>query len=796
MKLQIYLIAIFLCFAGGENAFSQKNANKQTISGFIRDDASGEDLIGATVQIKGTATGTITNVYGFYSLTLPADTYTIVVSYIGYTSITDEIDLNQSIKKDYRLKSGDTQLEAVVVTGEREDQNVTDVQMSVEKLTMNTVKQIPQLLGEADVIKSIQLRPGVTSVGEGASGFNVRGGNIDQNLILLDEAPVYNSSHLFGFFSVFNADAIKDVTLYKGGIPANYGGRLSSVMDVRQRDGNDKKFSGKGGIGVLFSRLTLEGPIVKDKVSFLVSGRRSYADVFLKLTDDFKDNQAYFYDLNAKVSWKINDKNRVFVSGYFGNDVFGFGDQFKMNWGNATGSARWNHIVNDKLFANLTFVYSNYNYSLGVPSGPQSFDWKSSIINTETKADFTYYLNTKMTVDFGAVFQYYAFYPGEIQPTSSESFFIPLIVQKETAVLPSGYVSVKHNVSKKLKLNYGLRYTHYFNIGPYNLNMYKYGVPTVADDIVEVKQYEQGEVVAEYGGLEPRIGVNYALSEKNSFKASYQRTKQYMHLVSNTTSATPIDIWKPAGYYVKPATADQYALGYFRNLKNNMYEFSSEVYYKSMRDLLDYRNGAELLLNDNLETELLSGKGTSYGLELMINKKKGNLTGWIAYTLSRTTMEVDGFVAGDYYGAANGINNGNPYPSNWDKTHDLTVVAMYPLSDKWKISGNFIFMTGRPATYPNGRYMWDGKYLPDYSTRNASRVPTTHRLDFSATYTPYRHGKNWKNSWSFGVYNLYGQKNPYSIFFAQDADNPFQTKAQQLSIVGIPVPFITYNFKF
>lgn len=722
MKLQIYLIAIFLCFAGGENAFSQKNANKQTISGFIRDDASGEDLIGATVQIQGTATGTITNVYGFYSLTLPADTYTIVVSYIGYTSITDEIDLNQSIKKDYRLKSGDTQLEAVVVTGEREDQNVTDVQMSVEKLTMNTVKQIPQLLGEADVIKSIQLRPGVTSVGEGASGFNVRGGNIDQNLILLDEAPVYNSSHLFGFFSVFNADAIKDVTLYKGGIPANYGGRLSSVMDVRQRDGNDKKFSGKGGIGVLFSRLTLEGPIVKDKVSFLVSGRRSYADVFLKLTDDFKDNQAYFYDLNAKVSWKINDKNRVFVSGYFGNDVFGFGDQFKMNWGNATGSARWNHIVNDKLFANLTFVYSNYNYSLGVPSGPQSFDWKSSIINTETKADFTYYLNTKMTVDFGAVFQYYAFYPGEIQPTSSESFFIPLIVQKETAVLPSGYVSVKHNVSKKLKLNYGLRYTHYFNIGPYNLNMYKYGVPTVADDIVEVKQYEQGEVVAEYGGLEPRIGVNYALSEKNSFKASYQRTKQYMHLVSNTTSATPIDIWKPAGYYVKPATADQYALGYFRNLKNNMYEFSSEVYYKSMRDLLDYRNGAELLLNDNLETELLSGKGTSYGLELMINKKKGNLTGWIAYTLSRTTMEVDGFVAGDYYGAANGINNGNPYPSNWDKTHDLTVVAMYPLSDKWKISGNFIFMTGRPATYPNGRYMWDGKYLPDYSTRNASRV--------------------------------------------------------------------------
>lgn len=796
MKLHFILLAIIFCAAGFITANAQKTNEKTTISGFIRDAASGEDLIGATIQVKGTSTGTVTNVYGFYSLSLPADTYTLVISYIGFQSITEKVDLNSDLKKDYNLQSGDQQLEAMVVTGEREDQNVTDVQMSVEKLSIATVKQIPQLLGEADIIKSIQLRPGVTSVGEGASGFNVRGGNIDQNLILLDEAPVYNSSHLFGFFSVFNADAIKDVTLYKGGIPSNYGGRLSSVMDVRQRDGNDKEFHGKGGLGLLFSRLTLEGPIVKDKVSFLVSGRRSYADLFLKLTDDFKDNQAYFYDLNAKISWKVNDKNRLFASGYFGNDVFGFGEDFKMNWGNATGSLRWNHIINDKLFANATFVYSNYNYSLGVPEGPQSFDWKSSIINTESKVDLTYYLSTKFTVDFGAVFQTYAFYPGEITPTSSESFFNPLVVQKESTILPSGYINVKHDVTEKLKLNYGLRYTHYFNIGPYNLNIYKYGIPTVAEDIVDVREYDQGEVVAEYGGLEPRLGVNYALSDKNSFKASYQRTKQYMHLVSNTTAATPIDIWKPAGYYVKPATSDQFALGYFRNLKENTYEFSSEVYYKSMRDLLDYRNGAELLLNDNLETELLSGQGTSYGLELMLNKKKGNLTGWVAYTLSRTTMEVDGFVAGDYYGAANGVNNGDPYPSNWDKTHDLTVVAMYPLSDKWKMSANFIFTTGRPATYANGRYLWDKKYLPDYSTRNQNRIPSTHRLDFSATYTPYKQGKKWKSSWVFGVYNVYGNRNPYSINFVTDEDNPGRTIAQRLAIIGYPIPFVTYNFKF
>tara|TARA_R110002050_G_scaffold33007_2_gene84427 strand:- start:2609 stop:5002 length:2394 start_codon:yes stop_codon:yes gene_type:complete len=797
MKSIIQSLLLLLLLVGfKESAIAQSKKSKVTISGYITDAATGEDLIGATVKVKQLGTGSITNVYGFYSITLEPSFYTIEVSYIGYQTYSDSFQLKESQTLNITLTSSDKVLQEFVISAEKEDQNVTNTQMSVEKLSIETIKDIPQLLGEADVIKSLQLRPGVTSVGEGASGFNVRGGNIDQNLILLDEAPVYNSSHLFGFFSVFNPDAIKDVTLYKGGIPSKYGGRLSSVMDVRQRDGNDKKFSGKGGIGLLFSRLTLEGPIVKDKVSFLVSGRRSYADLFLQLSDDFKGNSAYFYDLNAKISWKINDKNRVFASGYFGKDVFGFGEDFAMKWGNSTGSLRWNHIISDKLFMNLTGVYSDYGYSLGVPSGASAFEWNARIITAEAKVDFTYFASTNLTIDFGAEYQNYEFAPGAIKGLGDNPNFTDLEVQHEFAKMPSLYVGASQEVTKKIKLQYGLRYTHYFNVGEQDINLYKYDVPTVADDIIGTKHYNKNEVVAQFGGLEPRLAINYIVNKKQSIKASYQRTKQYMHLVSNTTAAAPIDIWKPAGYYVDPATADQYVLGYFRNFKENQYELSSEIYYKDMRNLLDYRNGAELLLNENLETELLSGNGNSYGLELMFSKKKGRLTGWVAYTLSRTTMVVKGFVAGDYTAAANGINEGNRYPTNWDKTHDLSIVGMYDLTDRWKLSGNFIFMTGRPATYPNGGYTWDGKILPDYRTRNASRIFNTHRLDISATYKFKTTKSTWRSSIAFGLYNVYGRKNPYSIYFTQDKDNPTLTQVKQLSIIGIPVPFVTYNFTF
>jgi len=795
MKYLIQISVLLLLFVPGISK-SQNSPEKYTISGYVREKESNEDLIGAAVVVKELGIGNVTNVYGFYSITLPEGDYTLIISFVGYKTITQSVALNKSTSLDFLLGQSTEMLKEVEVVGEKEDMNITRVQMSVEKMNVETIRKIPQLLGEADVIKSLQLRPGVSSVGEGASGFNVRGGNIDQNLILLDESPVYNSSHLFGFFSVFNSDAIKDVKLYKGGIPARYGGRLSSVMDVRQREGNSNKFSGRGGIGLLFSRLTLEGPIVKNKVSWLFSARRSYADLFLQLTEDFKGNQAYFYDINTKINYKINDRNRLFLSGYFGRDIFNFSEQFKTFWGNVTGSLRWNFLVSDKLFMNTTLVYSDYGYALGVPTGSQAFEWDSKIITTQLKVDFTHYLSPKNKVSYGGELQHFKFFPGTAKGIGDETIFTEIAVQQERAYQPSVYIANEQKITKKLFAEYGLRYTMYFNVGSLDVNQYKYGVPTVKEDIIGQTHFGKNELVKQYDGLEPRIGLNYIINDIQSIKASYQRTRQYMHLVSNTTAATPIDIWKPAGYYVKPATADQVALGYFRNLRENMFEVSAEVYYKDMRNLLDYRDGAELLLNDNLETELLQGDGTSFGLELMLEKVKGRLTGWIAYTLSKTEMQVDGFQVGDYYGAANGINNGNPYPSNWDKTHDISIVALYEISRKWDVSATFIFVTGRPATYPNGRYYWDGKLIPDYQARNQDRIPNTHRLDLSATFIPSRVGKRWKHSFSFGVYNLYGRKNPYSVYFKQDADNPASSGAYQLSIVGIPVPFITYNFNF
>lgn len=792
MKFNLLLISFLILTASATGQSSLKH----TIKGYLRDVTSNENLVGASVIVSELGSGTVTNVYGFYSVTLPEGEYTINYSYVGYKSISVKIDLKKDVTKNINLELNQEVLKEVVITAEQNDANVTSVEMSVERIDIQTIKKIPQLLGEADVIKSLQLRPGVSSVGEGASGFNVRGGNIDQNLILLDESPVYNSSHLFGFFSVFNPDAVKEVTLYKGGIPARYGGRLSSVMDVRQREGNSRQFSGQGGIGVLFSRLTLEGPIIKDKMSFLISGRRSYADLFLRLTEDFRDNQAYFYDLNTKVNYTINDRNRIFLSGYFGRDIFGFGDDFRVEWGNFTGSVRWNHLVNDKLFMNITGVYSDYQYNLGIPSGSQAFDFRAKILTTEFKVDFTHYLNPKNKLEYGLDLHFFDFLPGEARGLGDETIFSEVKVPAEYTVMPAIYLSNEQKVGDRITLQYGLRYAIFYNIGPLDVNLYRYGVPTQQSDIIGVARYGEAEINAQYDGLEPRFAANYLIDKKQSVKVSYMRTRQYMQLVSNTTAATPFDIWKPAGYYIKPATADQFAVGYFRNFKGNMWEFSAETYYKVLQNVLEYRDGAELILNEHLETELLQGDGRAYGLELMLSKTAGRITGWVSYTLSRSELKVDGFQVADYYGAQNGVNKGEWYPSNWDKTHDLSVVAQYDLTTQWVISGTFIYVTGRPATYPSGAYVWDNITVPLYDSRNQNRIPHTHRLDLSATWTPVRQGKRWKSSLSFGIYNVYGRKNPYSVFFRQDPDNPGRTQSMRLAIVGIPVPFITYNFKF
>ena len=768
------------------SAFGQE---KVILSGYIKNVDNGEALIQATVVIPELGTGAYTNDYGFYSISLPPGKYNVRFSYLGFKTITKQVELSSSQALNVELENEFITTEEVVIQSEAADQNVSQVEMSTVKLDINEVRRMPQLLGEVDIIRSIQLLPGVSTVGEGATGFNVRGGNVDQNLILLDESPVYNSSHLLGFFSVFNADAIKDIKLYKGGIPANFGGRLSSVLDVRQKEGNNKKFSGTGGVGLISSRLTLEGPIGSEKASFMVAGRRSYMDLFLQLSgdEDIRSNILYFYDLNAKVNYQVNDKNRIYLSGYFGDDVFRFENDFRMQWGNQTGSIRWNHLFSDKLFSNFSAVYSNYRYRLGVPDVPENsdpFSWTSHIINYSLKADFGYYVSPDFTLDFGASTIFYRFKPGEVDFLGDTTNFSDFDLEHEHALESGIYIDAEHKVNKRLTLQYGLRYSNFMNIGDGVVYQYEEGVPMQVSSITDTIQYGDFETIETFDALEPRFSFNYRLDEKSSVKGSYNRIRQYIHLVSNTTSATPLDVWKPSGAHVDPATVDQFALGYFRNFSDNKYETSVEVFYKDFSDLLDFKDGAELFFNETIETELLSGNGRAYGAEFLVRKKKGKWTGWLGYTLSRTERKVIG------------INNDEYYPSNYDKLHDLSLVLNYQLNDKWDLSGNFVYYSGRPVTYPDARYIYDGITVPNYSNRNGSRGPAYHRLDLSANWDMTKPGKKWEQSLSFGVYNAYGRRNAYSVFFRQNEDNSALTEAVRLSIFAIPIPYVTWNFSF
>jgi len=762
-----------------------------TISGYVNDAKTGEELIGANIYLETGGIGTSTNAYGFYSLSLPAGTYQVFVQYIGFDTKVIDVELNKNIRLNVELLPASNQIQEVTLTGEDSRERIQNTEMSTTKLSIKEVKDIPQLLGEVDIIRSIQTLPGVTTVGEGATGFNVRGGNVDQNLILLDEAPVYNSSHLFGLFSVFNGDAVKDVKLYKGGIPANYGGRLSSVLDVRQKDGNTKQFAATGGIGALSSRVTLEGPIQKDRSSWMLAGRRSYADLFLVFgPEDLRGNQAYFYDLNAKVNFILNDKNRLYASAYLGRDVFGFDDLFNFSWGNRTFSLRWNHLYSDKLFSNTTFVYSDYDYSIGINSGNQVFDWDSGIDNFNLKSDYSYYINSNHTLEFGVNVLSYAFEPGIIEPGET-LFFDRLDIQDRFAYEPGVYISHEFKAGSRITVKYGLRYSHFLRTGPETIYDYDPNQPMDPSSITDSTFYRGGEVFWDNGGLEPRLAVTYLIDDEKSVKFSYNRTLQFIHLVSNTTAATPIDIWTPSGPHISPSNANQVALGYFQNLEQGKYELSAEVYYKKMNNLLDYKNGAELILNEQIETELLSGEGYSYGLELMVRKNSGDFTGWISYTLSRTRQRTLSEFEEE------NVNNGDWYASNWDKPHDLSVVGNYKINEKWSVGGNFSLQTGRPITYPDGKIVQNGITIPIYSTRNSNRLPAYHRLDLSATYNlEQKEGRRWKSSLTFGVYNAYARRNAFSIFFRESEDNPGTTEAVRLSILGSAIPFITYNFEF
>lgn len=778
------LIALILLLS----SMSLMAQEKVTLNGYVRDNTNGEVLIAATVFIPEIGAGTYTNEYGFYSLTIEPGEYTLLARYTGYKISEQKLSLQSETTVNIDLESENFQLEEVVIEAQAKNENVSSAEISTVKLSISEIQRMPQLLGEVDVIRSIQLLPGVTTVGEGATGFNVRGGNVDQNLVLLDEAPVYNSSHLLGFFSIFNADAIKDVKLYKGGIPAFYGGRLSSVLDVRQKDGNLKRFSGRGGIGLLSSRLTLETPIVKDKGSFMLAGRRTYLDLFLRLSPDeaINSNTLFFYDLNAKANYKINDNNRIYLSGYLGNDVFGFQDDFRFRWGNESVTFRWNHLFNSRLFSNFTAIYSNYEYLLGIPEGVNAFDWTSNIVNWNLKADFGYFVSPSNTIKMGVSSIFYEFQPGQVDFKDPESGFEDFNLNKEFAVETAAYFDNELKLwDNRLTVKYGLRFSLFQNVGKSTVFLYDEGMPRLEENITDTVQYSSGELVETFTGFEPRFSASWLLDDKQSIKIGYNRMRQYIHLVSNTTAATPIDVWKPAGTYVEPATVDQVNLGYFRNFNDNAYEASVEVYYKDFQNLLDFVNGAELLFNPTIETELVSGKGRAYGVELSVRKKEGKLTGWLAYTLSRTERKIDG------------INSGEWYLSNYDKLHDLSLVLAYQLSDRWSVSGIFSFMSGRPITYPDGRYFVDGITVPNYNNRNGARTPAYHRMDLSADYKlKEKPDKRWKQSLNFGIYNVYNRRNPYSIFFRQNEDDPLITEAVRLSIFASIIPSITYNFEF
>ncbi len=768
--------------------FQQTYAQTATISGHIKDKKSGEALIGATCYFPDIKKGITSNEYGYYSITVPAGYYKISFSYIGYETQNITLDLSKNKVLEISLADNSKQLDAVTVIGTRKDHNIESTDMSMEKLPVKLVKKLPSFMGEVDILKTITLLPGIQSGGEGSSGLYVRGGGPDENLLLLDEAPVYNASHLLGFFSVFNSDAIKDIQVYKGGIPAEYGGKASSVIDIRMKDGNSQHLSGQAGIGNISSRLTLEGPIIKDKWSFIVSGRRTYADVVGRMIgiEELKNNQLYFYDLNLKTNIEFSHKDRVYISAYTGDDYFKLGESLYMRWGNITGTARWNHIFNGKLFSNTSLIFSKYDYSLGVPSNSaDQFDWNSRIEDYNFKQDFSWFLNTNNKIDFGLNIIKHHFEPGNIN-TNESSFFESLKLTNYNAVSSSGYVSNEQIFGSLFTVKYGLRVSVFQQIGSGKVREYENPASPNSDEVLSETSYSSGEKIGSpFINLEPRISAKLSVSETSSIKTSYNRMAQNLHLISNTNSPTPLDIWLPSNKYIKPLIVNQLAVGYFQNLYNNTFETSVEVYYKDMQNVLDYKDGAELFLNEDLETELLTGTGYSYGLELMLKKQQGIVTGWASYTLAKSMREIPG------------INNGNPYPSTYDRTHDLSLVLNYDINKKFSLSASWVFSTGNPVTYPVAKYNVQGNTLFYYSERNSNRIPDYHRLDLSFNYNFKKNEyRKVKQSLNVSFYNVYARRNAYSIYFRPNEDDSAIIEATRLSIVGTIIPSITYNVNF
>lgn len=763
-----------------------------TISGYIRDADNGEALPYANVLAQPTEVGATTNLYGFYSITLPEGDYELTYSYLGYQSQTKTVQLRANVNLDAELPSSSAVLQEVVVTDREADEAVQETAMSRISLPVEDIKKLPALLGEPDIIKTIQTLPGVTSAGEGTSAFFVRGGSADQNLVLIDEAPVYEVSHLFGLFSVFNADIIKSAELYKGGIPARYGGRLSSLLEVTTKDGNSKRLSGSGGIGLLAARGMLEGPIVKEKASFIVSGRRSYVDVLTRGNPMLDGTEVSFHDLNAKINWQIGEKDRVFLAAYSGRDVWGFGGNFKIDWGNKTSTLRWNHLFNERLFSNLTLLYSNFDYALGDSDPISGFDWTANQREFSLKEDMTYYISPKLTLRFGYQGIYRRFSPGDITPSNTEeNVFKPLRLPNQYALDQSLYVGVEQDLSSRLSLEYGVRYSLFQQLGAGTIYQYADPQDNINEEVIDSTVYSSGEVIKSFHNPEPRLAARYLLDDKSSLKLSYNRMVQYIHLVSNSTVPIPFATWSPSTPYLDPQKADQLALGYFRNFRNNTYEFSVEAYYKQSQDVTDFADNAELFFNQHLATEFRQGDAESYGLELFLRKSKGRLRGFASYTWSRTTMDIAG------------INNNEAFPANHDRRHNLNLAANYDINQSWNVGAAFTYATGRPITLPTGRYDFNGYQVNFYSGRNGYRLPDFHRLDLSVNYEPKKNeDRRWQSSFAAGVYNAYNRQNPFTIYTRtkQDEDGNIigdgtEKEARLVYLFGA-IPYFSWNFSF
>jgi hypothetical protein len=793
MNTKLFLIITILFFT--LTAWSQK----YTISGYIRDSESGEDLIGANIIVTNSNKGATTNTYGFYSLTLPAGRYTISYSYIGFANIERNILLDKDQTININLKATAYTTEEVVISGERTDNNVQDSRMSVVKLPVEQVKTLPAFMGEVDVLKTIQLLPGIQAAGDGNAGFYVRGGGPDQNLILLDEAPVYNAAHLFGFFSVFNADAIKDIEIYTGGMPAQYGGRISSVLDITMNNGNMKKYVAEGGIGTIASRLTVQGPIKKDTCSFLVSARRTYIDLliqpFIKKESAFKGSGYYFYDINAKFNFKFSEKDRLFLSGYYGKDVFNFSAasgafSMKIPWGNGTGTIRWNHLFNSRFFLNTTAVFSDYQFTtdVGFGGGENSdvnfrFIQYSGIRDYYFKQDYTWLPNPQHTIKFGAGYTFHSFTPNSVKAEFGETVYDFATDNKLYAHEASVYVGDNYVINDRITLYGGLRGASFFQVGPFTRYIKSDNMLLTIDSVI----YNKGELVADYYALEPRASIKISIGKTSSFKASFMQNKQFIHLASLSASTLPTDLWVPSSDVVEPQKGRQYAVGYFRNFHDNLFETSIELYYKDLYNLIEYMDGALPgdELNDNSDNYFVFGDGNSYGAEVFLKKRTGRLTGWLGYTWSKTMRTFPD------------INDGIAFPAKYDRRHDLSLTMNYALNEKWTFATIFVYATGNTTTLPIARYMLDGEIISEYGPRNSYRMDPYHRLDLSITYTHKKTDK-WESVWNFSVYNVYNRKNPYFIYFDYEGnieDGNFKTIAKQVSLIPI-LPAITWNFKF